>query len=174
MRKVSLKELDNVSRVVLIVLVVVIGYFLVFLILSSIFASPQTPMMQMMGDMVGRGSTTSSIIWNLVSFAFALGLGLFASSYLFGVKPEDKSYAVLRTALRDDERRILDEVKRAGEITQDSLRFRLDWSKSKVSTILTGLDKRNLIQRERMGRTYKVYLQPHGSERFKGQDTSPG
>ena len=53
----------------------------------------------------------------------------------------------------------LEAIKKSGEITQDSLRFRLDWSKAKVSTILTNLDKRNLIQRERIGKTYKVYLQ---------------
>ena len=53
----------------------------------------------------------------------------------------------------------LDEIKKAGEITQDSLRFRLNWSKAKVSTILTNLDKIGLIQRERIGKTYKVYLQ---------------
>ena len=57
-----------------------------------------------------------------------------------------------------NEKKILDEVKRAGEITQDSLRFRLNWSKAKISTILTNLDKINLIQRERQGKTYKVFL----------------
>ena len=54
---------------------------------------------------------------------------------------------------------ILDEIKKAGEITQDSLRFRLNWSKAKISTTLTNLDKMNLIQKERIGKTYKVYLQ---------------
>lgn len=31
-------------------------------------------------------------------------------------------------------------------------------SKAKVSTTLTRLDKMNLIQRERQGKTYKVFL----------------
>jgi len=65
---------------------------------------------------------------------------------------------IIRKALSDDEKAVVDEVKRAGKITQDSLRFRLGWSKAKVSRILTNLDKMNLIQRERIGKTYNVFL----------------
>ncbi len=163
MKNINLKGLDNVSKVVLIVLVVVIGYFLMFLIMSLLLQPTQTPMMNMMNNMMGTNimsfSTPNSIIINLVSLAFALGSGFFTSLYLFRTKSEDKNYNILRKALSDDEKKILDEIKRAGEITQDSLKFRLNWSKAKISTILTNLDKRNLIQRERTGKTYKVYLQ---------------
>ena len=159
----KLKEIDNISKIELIFLVAVVGYFLVFLIISPLFIPKQTPMMQMMGETMGTNimnfSTTNSIIINLISLVFAAGLGFFASLYLFGLQSKDKEYNILRKALSDDEKRILDEIKRADEITQDSLKFRLDWSKAKVSTILTNLDKRNLIQRERVGKTYKVYLQ---------------
>ncbi|MFQ6065443.1 MAG: helix-turn-helix transcriptional regulator, partial [Candidatus Bathyarchaeia archaeon] len=58
----------------------------------------------------------------------------------------------------EDEKAIIDEIRRAGKITQDSLRFRLGWSKAKVSRILINLDKMNLIQRERIGKTYNVFL----------------
>lgn len=163
MDKPNIKEVDNVSKIVLIFLVAIVGYFLVFLIISPLFAPKQTPMMQMMGEVMGMNimnfSTTNSIIINLISLVFAAGLGFLTSLYLFRTKTDDKGYNILRKALSDDEKRILDEVKRAGEITQDSLRFRLNWSKAKVSTILTNLDKRNLIQRERIGKTYKVCLQ---------------
>jgi uncharacterized membrane protein len=65
---------------------------------------------------------------------------------------------IIKRVLSDDERAVLDEIGRAGEITQDSLRFRLEWSKSKLSRILTNMDKLNLIQRERVGKTYTVFL----------------
>lgn len=163
MAKINLKNLDNVSRILLVILVAIVGYFLLFLITSSLLAPKQTPMMEMMGEMMGTTimnfSTTNSIIINLVSLVFAVALGFVAALYLFRAESENKEYYILRRALSEDEKRILDEVKRAGEITQDSLRFRLDWSKAKVSTILTNLDKRNLVQRERTGKTYKVYLQ---------------
>ncbi|MEW6063566.1 MAG: MarR family transcriptional regulator [Nanoarchaeota archaeon] len=165
-KQINLKELDNVSKVVLIILVVIIGYFLMFLVTGFILRPAQSPMAQMMNEMMGTSimnfSTTNSVITNLFSLIFALGLGFLISLYLFATKTEDrkdKEYSILRRALSEDEKRILDEIKKAGEITQDSLRFRLDWSKAKISTILTNLDKKELIQRERLGKTYKVYLQ---------------
>lgn len=163
MEKIDLKRIDNVSKIALIILVAIIGYFLMFFISSSFLTPKQTPMMRMMNEMTGTNimnfSTTNSIIINLISLVFGIGLGFLTSLYLFRTQQEDKEYNILRKALSDDEKKILDEVKRIGEITQDSLRFRLEWSKAKVSTILTNLDKRGLIQRERIGKTYKVYLQ---------------
>ena len=163
MNKLNLKEVDNVSKIVLVILVAIIGYFLLFLSTSSLLIPKQTPMMQMMGEAMGTNimnfSTTNSIIINLISLIFAAGLGFFASLYLFGLQSKHKEYSIMRKALSEDEKAILDEIKKAGEITQDSLRFRLNWSKAKVSTILTNLDKRGLIQRERIGKTNNVYLQ---------------
>ena len=159
----SLRNLNSVSKITLVALVAILGYFLLFLIIASLLAPKQTPMAEMMGEMMGPGimsfSATNSIIINLVSLVFAVTLVFVAALYLFRAGSENKEYNILRRALSEDEKKILDEVKSAGEITQDSLRFRLDWSKAKVSTILTNLDKRNLIQRERTGKTYKVYLQ---------------
>jgi len=81
------------------------------------------------------------------------------SSDVILYRPYCRLNNIIRKALSEDEKSILEEIKKAGKITQDSLRFRLNWSKTKVSTILTNLDKINLIQRERTGKTYKVYLQ---------------
>ncbi|MEK6983844.1 MAG: MarR family transcriptional regulator [Nanoarchaeota archaeon] len=163
MNKPTIKEVDNVPKIALIILVAIVGYFLVLLIINPLFAPKQTPKMQMMSEAMGTDlmnfSTTNSIILNLISLVFAAGLGFLTSLYLFRTKTEDNEYDILRKALSGNEKMILDEIKRAGEITQDSLRFRLNWSKAKVSTILTNLDKRGLIQRERIGKTYKVYLQ---------------
>ena len=164
MEKLSnIYELDNVTKILLILLIGVIFYFAIFSILKPFFITEPTPMMKMMGQVMGSDimnfSTTNSATMNLVSLIVAISVALIVSFYLFKHDVKNEEYAIIRKALSDDEKRILDEIKKSGEITQDSLRFRLDWSKAKVSTILTNLDKRNLIQRERIGKTYKVYLQ---------------
>lgn len=163
MKQINLRKLDNVSKIVLIILVAVIGYFSIFLISNWLLTPKQTPMIQMMNEMMGTNtmgfSTTNSTITNLVSLVFGVGLGFSTSLYLFRTQTGNKEYKILRKALSENEKKILDEIKKAGEITQDSLRFRLGWSKAKVSTHLTNLDRRELIQRKRTGKTYKVFLQ---------------
>ena len=116
-------------------------------------------MSQMMGSDIMNFSSSSSAIMNLVSLVVAIIAAVVASFYLFKHGAKEQEYNIIKRALSKDEKSILEEIKKADEITQDSLRFRLNWSKAKVSTILTNLDKRNLIQRERIGKTYKVYLQ---------------
>ena len=159
----NIYKLDNVTKILLILLIGVVFYFAVFSILKLFFITEPTPMMRMMGQMGGSDimnfSSANSVTMNLVSLIAAISVALIVSFYLFKRDAKNEEYAIIRKALSDDEKRILDEIKKSGEITQDSLRFRLDWSKAKVSTILTNLDKRGLIQRERIGKTYKVYLQ---------------
>ena len=162
MNKLNLREVDNVSKTALVVLAAIVGYFSVFLIANAFFIPKQTPMTRMMNEMMGTNimnfSATNSAMINLISLVLAAGLAFLVSLYLFRRQLKDKEYTILRKALSNDEKAILDEIKKAGEITQDSLRFRLNWSKAKISTILTNLDKINLIQRERQGKTYKVFL----------------
>ena len=155
MKKIKLVELDNVIKILLVILVVAISYFLVFLMLKPFFA-PRT-MMDMMSQIGGWNSV------NLISLIIALIIGVVISFYLF--KPENKGrdreseFNIIKKVLSEDEKEILDEVKKARGITQDSLRFRLNWSKAKISTILTNLDKKGIVQRERTGKTYRVYLE---------------
>jgi hypothetical protein len=59
--------------------------------------------------------------------------------------------------LPEDERRVLAPVIESPGITQIELRDRSDFSKSKVSQTVSGLEKRGLLYRERQGRTYRVY-----------------
>ena len=61
------------------------------------------------------------------------------------------------TYLPEDERRILRPVIESPGITQIELRDRSDFSKSKVSQTVSGLEKRGLLYRESQGRTYRVY-----------------
>jgi len=101
---------------------------------------------------------------NILALVIALGIGLFASMQL-KTKPatrprssKERALSIVRKKLSADEKKMLGKIEIAGTITQDSLRARLGWSKAKVSTTLTRLDKMNLIQRERQGKTYKVFL----------------
>ncbi len=77
-----------------------------------------------------------------------------------GEKPKtlDKSYAILERALSEDEALLLEIIRENEGITQDSLRFRTGFSKSKVSALLLNLEKKGIITRERLGRTYKVFI----------------
>ena len=59
--------------------------------------------------------------------------------------------------LPEDERRVLEPVIASPGLTQIELRDRSDFSKSKVSQTVTGLEKRGLLYRERQGRTYRIY-----------------
>ncbi len=163
MERINLTKLDNVTKILLILLIGVIFYFAIFSILKPFFITEPTPMMKMMGQVMGSDimnfSSANSATMNLVSLIVAIIVAVIISFYLFKHNAKDEEYKIIRKALSEDEKAILDEIKKAGKITQDSLRFRLNWSKAKVSTILTNLDKMNLIQRERVGKTYKVYLQ---------------
>lgn len=153
--KPNLTKLDNMTKILLIVLVVAVSYFISFLILRAFFPQPSS-MMGMMNEMTTGGTRTTI---NLISLIIALLIGITLSLHFFKTNKKDEKFDVIKKVLSSDERAILDEIKKAGEITQDSLRIRLNWSKAKISTILTNLDKRDLIQRERIGKTYKVWLQ---------------
>lgn len=155
----NLTKLDNVTKVILIILVIAVSYFIIFLIIKPFFITQPTSMSEMMNRVI-RGDTSSTLI-NLFSLIIALIIGVIISFYLFKqdkTREEDK-FNIIKKVLSEDEKKILAEVKKSGEITQDSLKFRLDWSKAKISTILTNLDKKGVIQRERTGKTYRVYLQ---------------
>ena len=158
---IKIGKLNNVTKIFLIILVVAISYFIIFLILKSLFISQQISMAEMMNRVIG-GNTVLNLI-NLISLIIALIIGVVVSFYFFKTETEniekDKEYNILKKMLSEDEKKVLGEIKKAGEITQDSLRFRLNWSKAKVSTILTNLDKKRIVQRERTGKTYKIYLQ---------------
>jgi uncharacterized membrane protein len=142
------------TKIVLIVIVGIITYLLVILI-SGFFTQPGIPMHHMMNptqNSIGLVALPLAILIGAV-FAYWLNLGRSHEPH-----PQVHRLDILKQALSADEHTVLQEIQRAGEITQDSLRFRLDWSKAKLSRILTRLDKMNLIQRERVGKTYNVFI----------------
>jgi predicted transcriptional regulator len=59
--------------------------------------------------------------------------------------------------LKEDEAKILRIIYENEGITQDSIHFRTGFSHSKISMIMKKLEEKDLIIRERFGKTYRVY-----------------
>jgi predicted transcriptional regulator len=70
---------------------------------------------------------------------------------------DNPAFDLIRKLLEDDEFRIVKIILENEGVTQDSLHFRTGFSQSKISIIVKKLEEKNLIVRERFGRTYKVY-----------------
>src|SRR3989338_6493474 len=70
---------------------------------------------------------------------------------------QDKFQLVLK-AMDENEQKVIKAIKEQDGITQSTLKFRTDLSKSKVSQILTDFEKKNLVKRELKGKTYAVHL----------------
>lgn len=156
--KMSATGIDIVTKVIIVILAILFSYFVAILLLSPLFVQQPQSWQDMMGRMMSFNQTSATL--NLIAVSLALGIGLITSLFLLRAKPvsEVEELKIIKRALSEDEKAVIDEITRAGEITQDSLRFRLDWSKAKLSRILTNLDKMNIIQRERVGKTYNVFM----------------
>ncbi|MEK6963626.1 MAG: hypothetical protein AABX70_04315 [Nanoarchaeota archaeon] len=148
-----LQNLDNSSRTLLLLITVFVAY-LIFIPLLHPFFNPEGHV----SECVLSASTPNIKILNILAVILSLMVG-----FLVSLKLKSKSegsgkdeLSILKKALSKDEQKLLEEVQKAKEITQDSLRFRLDWSKAKVSAILNNLDRMDLVQRERVGKTYNV------------------
>ena len=156
-------HLDQTTKIFLIIFAVAVSYFVISLAITPFFVQAPRTALGAMQQMMGFSQQNA--IPNVLSLIIALGIGFFVS---YRVKTKQLSrrtsdirqqaLKIVRKKLSVDEKNMIKEIEIAGAITQDSLRARLGWSKAKVSTMLTRLDKMNLIQRERQGKTYKVFL----------------
>ena len=150
---------DIMTKIFLVIFVIALSYLLLSLTITPLLVRQPRSMVDMMGF------SQQSVLPNTLALVIALGIGFFLSLYLKSPKQttERANYrkialSVVKKKLSADEKKMLKQIERAGTITQDSLRARLGWSKAKVSTILTRLDKMNLVQKERQGKTYKIFL----------------
>ncbi len=151
----NLKFEDSVTKFMFVVLVSIVTYIVVLFVLKPIIVPENVGPMRMMNF-----NNQYSSWLNIISIALAILVG-FIFSFKSGKKPKENKdeLSIIKKALSLDEKKVLEEVEKAkGEITQDSLRFRLNWSKAKVSAIVSNLDRMNLIQRERLGKTYNILL----------------
>lgn len=70
----------------------------------------------------------------------------------------DEKFSILLTALDKDEQNVLKAVKDQDGISQSTLKFRTDLSKTKLSLILTSFEKKNLITKVKTGKINHIYL----------------
>lgn len=153
-------KLDKTQRIIVIALIVVAGYLILYIILKPFF-SFENGMMNMMAF-----ASQQNTVLNLLAIFLALLLGFIVTYLIKPAKqeaPQKSEIETIKKALSPDEKILVQEIQKAGEITQDSLRFRLNWSKAKVSAILTNMDRMGIIQRQRQGKTYKVFMQKNSS-----------
>jgi uncharacterized membrane protein len=109
----------------------------------------------------------STVVHYLMTISF-LG-GMIAGIFFFLwsrpskniIEPQNvfkRNIAVLKKALNEDENLLIDMISESEGITQDSIRFKTKFSKSKVSALLSELEKKDILSREKLGRTYKVFI----------------
>ncbi len=167
--KAFLQKMDPVTKILLVLLIVFLTYFTGIFLLEPVIMQETLPSHStIMGDHIMNFSSPQQQQLNIIAIILALVIGISVSFLIRSSAgreegketPPSKTdeLRIIKKALSADERRVLEEVEKAGEITQDSLRFRLEWSKAKVSAILLTLDKMDLIQRERQGKTYNVFV----------------
>lgn len=112
-----------------------------------------------------------------MSLSFVLGILAGAIFYLASapksspeVLTKEKCVSILKKALSKDEAMLLDSINGSEGITQDSLRFRTGFSKPKVSIIISRLEKSGIIAREKLGKTYRLYINGLDKEEGKAKE----
>jgi len=74
------------------------------------------------------------------------------------IKIGEERFDILLKGLSNDEKRVIKAVKEQDGITQQTLRLRTDLHKSKLSIVLDGLEKKELITRKVKGKTKQIFL----------------
>ncbi len=158
------RDFDMLSKVGMVILASTLTYVVLLFILKPVFIPQSTPFehFSMMGNHMMSFESPQQSNLNITALIGAVLAGALTALFL-GKKPttqEEKvnELSIIKKVLSTDEKKIISIIEEAGEITQDSLTFRLEWSRAKVSTLLTNLEKINIIQRKREGKTYTVFL----------------
>lgn len=74
------------------------------------------------------------------------------------IQTEEEKFNILLKGLSGDEKTIIKAVKEQDGISQQTLRIRIDMHKSKLSIVLSDLEKKGLIKRVEKGKTNLVFL----------------
>ena len=74
------------------------------------------------------------------------------------IQVEEEKFDILMKGLDEEEKKVMKAVKEQDGITQQTLRLRTDLHKSKLSIVLDGLEKKDLIARKEKGKTKQVFL----------------
>ena len=131
-----LRGLDLTTKIILIFLVVVISYLLLFLVISEVFVQESTSWTGRMDQMMDTSPDYTVVI--LISLTIALVVGVLVTLWLKPAKTETTvsktdELEIIKRALSDDEKAVLDEIRRAEEITK--ILCGLGWSGAKPSSL---------------------------------------
>ncbi|MBR9683093.1 hypothetical protein GOV03_00975 [Candidatus Woesearchaeota archaeon] len=74
------------------------------------------------------------------------------------VKSKEEKFNLILMGLNEDEKKVLSAVKDQDGITQHTLGIRTDLHKSKLSIIVSILEKKGLIKKEKKGKTNQLFL----------------
>ncbi len=106
------------------------------------------------------------IVWVLMGIALVIGIlvGLFLpkklgkSSSKSVVLTEQSSAKTVPSSLLSSDEILIIKALRDKPLDQKELGKQLNWSKSKVSAIMSGLERKEIIKREKLGRKFKAEL----------------
>jgi len=74
------------------------------------------------------------------------------------IQVNEEKFNILLKGLDNDEKKVMKAVKEQEGITQQTLRLRADMHKSKLSIVLSELEKKGLVKRVEKGKTKQVFL----------------
>ena len=160
---IYLQGLDVLSKVAIVILVTTLTYVAFLFLLKPVFIPESSPLghTSMMGHHLMSFQSTEQSNLNIAAIVLAV-IGGTTAALFFGrkvVQKEDlQELSIIKRVLSSDEKKLIGIVEEAGQITQDSLTFRLEWSRAKVSIMVTNLERLNILQRKREGKTYTVFL----------------
>ena len=113
--------------------------------------------------------TLSNAVIGVLAFLFSLGIYLlFFSKGEEGIlkrleddknkKLSEEKFSILSKGLDEYEKRALKAIREQDGITQNTLKLRIDLSKSKISQIVKQLEKKKLVKRIKKGKTYTIHF----------------
>lgn len=71
---------------------------------------------------------------------------------------KEEKFKILLTGLDDDEKKVITSVKEQDGISQSTLKYRTDLSKTKLSMVLSQLEKKGLITKVKKGKTNDIFM----------------
>ena len=80
------------------------------------------------------------------------------------IKASSEKFNLILLGLNEDEKNILTAVKDQDGITQHTLGLRTNMHKSKLSIIVSMLEQKGLVKKEKKGKTNQVYLKVNLNE----------
>ena len=71
---------------------------------------------------------------------------------------KEEKFKILLTGLDEDEKKVLTAVKEQDGISQSTLKYRVDLSKTKLSMVLSQLEKKGLVAKVKKGKINNIFL----------------